>query len=81
MWIFGEFFLPQKYMKLKIWWTKGYRDQHLFYNFLKFIIDNFYFIIELAQKYQFFVISPTRATALDFMDPRFLIYTTSAFQW
>ena len=39
------------------------------------------FIIALAQKYQFFVQSPTGATtALDFMDLRFTIYMISAFQ-
>ena len=58
----------------------GYRDQYLFCEIFSLIIEIFYFIIVLAQRYQFFVKSPTGATTLDFMDPRFITYMTSAFQ-
>ena len=49
--IFGDFFLPQNEQR-------GYEEQHLFHEFLKFIIEIFHFIIALAQKYQFFAKVP-----------------------
>ena len=75
-----------KFFCLKIGWNwkfdqqRGYGEQHLFYEIFLFIFEIFDFIIVLDQKYQFFCKSPTGATALDFMDPIFLIYMTSAFQ-
>ena len=53
----------------------GMRNNIYIHNtFSKFIIEIIYFIIALAQKYQFFFKSPTGATALDFIHPIFLIF-------
>ena len=65
---------------LKMGWNwkfdvqRGYMNQHLFYKkylILKFLL--YYCVIT-------FVTHCTGSTALDFMDPRFIIYMTSAFQ-
>ena len=77
---FAKLFCLKMGWNWKLYKQRGYRDQHLFYKFLLIMIKIFDFIIASAQKYQSFDKNPIGATALDFMDPRFIIYMTSAFQ-
>ena len=51
-----------------------------FINFFNLLLKILTFLLRKPKNNSFFVKSPTGATALDFMDPIFIIYMTSAFQ-